>query len=155
WHGANWTFLVWGALNALYFLPLMVTGRNRRHLDIIAQGRRLPSPGELARLVGTFLLTLLAWVFFRAQNLGHALQYLRGIFSASLFHPMEIQPLAELFMIAFFIAMEWRGREQPYALAALGLRWPRLLRWSLYAFILFLIGMYMQTEETPFIYFQF
>jgi D-alanyl-lipoteichoic acid acyltransferase DltB (MBOAT superfamily) len=81
WHGANWTFIVWGALNAIYFLPLLLRDKNRVHTGDIAANRLLPSLKELKGMLITFGLTVLAWVFFRAENIGHALQYLYDLFA--------------------------------------------------------------------------
>ena len=50
WHGANWTFIVWGALNAIYFLPLLLTKKNRNHIDIVAKGKQFPTLYELTNL---------------------------------------------------------------------------------------------------------
>src|SRR5210317_1912388 len=58
WHGANWTFIVWGGLNALYFLPLLLTKINRNNLDIVAQGRSLPNIKEFTFMLLTFILTV-------------------------------------------------------------------------------------------------
>jgi D-alanyl-lipoteichoic acid acyltransferase DltB (MBOAT superfamily) len=69
WHGANWTFIVWGALNAVYFLPLMLTKRNRKNLEIVAKGRSWPSINELFSMLITFSITVFAWIFFRANSL--------------------------------------------------------------------------------------
>jgi len=66
WHGANWTFVIWGFLNALYFLPLLLAKRNRNNLDVVAQDNVLPSPMELFKMLMTFGLTVIAWIFFRA-----------------------------------------------------------------------------------------
>ncbi|MTI37943.1 MBOAT family O-acyltransferase, partial [Fulvivirga lutimaris] len=85
WHGANWTFIVWGMLNALYFLPLLLLKRNRINTGTVAQGKLLPSFKELLQIGTTFSLTALTWVFFRAENIDHALSYLSTIFSKSLF----------------------------------------------------------------------
>lgn len=155
WHGANWTFVVWGALNAIYFLPLLLASRNRQNLGIVAEGRLLPTLPDLARIAGTFALTCVAWVFFRAPDVGSALAYLGGMADASLFTVPAIGQLALVPLIILFIAVEWSGREGEYALEELWLRWPRLLRWSAYSTLIFLMGMFMRTEETPFIYFQF
>ena len=81
WHGANWTFIVWGGLNALYFLPLLLLKRNRTNLGVVAEGRMLPNLRELWQMGTTFLLTVLAWVFFRAENIKMALNYIYGIVS--------------------------------------------------------------------------
>jgi len=156
WHGANWTFVAWGVLNAFFFLPLLLRKTNRRNLDIVAQGRHLPTLRELGQMGLTFGLTLLAWVFFRAEDMAHAFSYLRGIFSPSI---LVIPPLSPVFitlgLVGFMVAIEWVGREAPFALSRLGLHWRRPVRWAFYSFLLFLIGMFMQTQETPFIYFQF
>ena len=79
WHGANWTFIVWGALNALYFIPLMMFGKNRSHLEVVANEQALPSLKEFVQMIFTFFLTLVAWIFFRAEDIGHAFAYLSGI----------------------------------------------------------------------------
>lgn len=155
WHGANWTFVVWGALNALYFLPLLLAKRNRNHLEVVAENRIWPTPLELGRMALTFGLTVLAWVFFRAENLAHALAYLSEIFSPSLFTVPEERSKVVLTLIGLFVLVEWMGRRRAYAIEKLALQLSRPVRWSFYALVVFLIGMYAQTEETPFIYFQF
>ena len=159
WHGANWTFIVWGTLNALYFMPLLLLNKNRQYLEVVAQGRSLPSISELFNMLITFIITLIAWIFFRAENIDHAINYLSGIFSFSFFTIPEFGEIRlailTIVLVIVFIVIEWLGREQQYALADLGLKWKRHYRWLFYSFIIFLIGMYMQTEETPFIYFQF
>ncbi|MFK8302622.1 MBOAT family O-acyltransferase, partial [Capnocytophaga stomatis] len=85
WHGANWTFVVWGVLNAIYFLPLLLTNNNRRNLDIVAQHRVFPKLKESLSIMGTFLLTVFAWIFFRAENLEHAYSFISRIPSRDLF----------------------------------------------------------------------
>lgn len=155
WHGANWTFIVWGVLNAIYFLPLLLTNKNRKNIGIVAQGRFLPTIRELLSILITFALTVFAWIFFRAENIGHAFDYITGIFSPSLFTSPELIPNTLIILIIFFILIEWIGRERQYAIAHLASSWPRVFRWSFYSLLIFLIGMFMPSEETPFIYFQF
>ncbi|MFT3904612.1 MAG: MBOAT family O-acyltransferase [Niabella sp.] len=159
WHGASWTFIGWGALHAIYFLPLLLTNNSRNNLGIVAQGKLFPSIKEFACMSLTFGLTVFAWIFFRAESIGHALHYISGIFSKTLFtmpHFSGIKnALAIIIIVILFILIEWVGREEQYAIAKLGLKWKRPLRWGFYAFIVFMLGMYAKTEETPFIYFQF
>ena len=159
WHGANWTFIVWGALNACYFLPLLLTDRNRANLEVVAQGRALPTLGELAAMALTFALTVLAWIFFRAEDLGHAVGYIAGIFTPSLFALPELERLDQAFvvvlLVVLFVLVEWWGRAGQYAIDHVGGRWNQFARWSFYAAIILLIGLFMPTVETPFIYFQF
>lgn len=159
WHGANWTFLAWGALNALFFLPLLLTKNNRQHLDVVAQGNWLPTIREVLQMGLTFSLTVLAWVFFRATDLSHAFSYLGEIFSRSVFTvpqlPSEGEAIVTLLLICFLLVVEWLGREHEYGIQNLFRQRSRYVRWLFYAFVLFCLGMFMQTEETPFIYFQF
>ena len=159
WHGANWTFIVWGALNAIYFLPLLLSNNNRNNIDTVAQGKQLPSFKEVVSMLTTFGLTVFAWIFFRAENIGHAISYISEILSVSLFEIPYFtnmgKALITIIFIAIFIMIEWHGREGQFAIDNLGVTWKRPLRWGFYAFLIFMIGMFMQTEETPFIYFQF
>ena len=159
WHGANWTFIVWGALNAIYFLPLLLLKRNRQNLGTVAQGKYLPSIREFFNMATTFALTLLAWIFFRADSIGHAMSYISEIFSRSIFsipdYDERKSSLVTISIIFFFIVIEWLGRGNEYAIEKLGNNWSRSLRWIWYVFIIFLIGILSQTKETPFIYFQF
>jgi len=158
WHGANWTFLAWGALNAIYFLPLMLTKNNRKNMEIVAQGKNFPTLKELMSMLVTFGLTVFAWIFFRADSMSHALRYISEIFSSSLFvfpkFPEMPSALTTILLVILFLLVEWQGREQQYALANLGVKWHRTLRWAMYYGIIFAI-IYFAGEEQQFIYFQF
>jgi len=154
WHGANWTFIVWGALNAIYILPVMLVSRNRVHLDIVARGRLLPSVGDGFRILLTFCLTLLAWIFFRAESVGHAFAYVSGILSPTLFSIPDALPGTTFGLIGVMLAVEWLGRENEYALAGIGLKWRRPVRWGLY-YALSLVILAMAGKPQEFIYFQF
>ncbi|QXP80027.1 MULTISPECIES: MBOAT family O-acyltransferase [Winogradskyella] len=158
WHGANWTFIIWGLLNAIYFLPLLLTNNNRNNLAVVAKDKYLPTPKEFFLILITFSMTVLSWVFFRAENVEHALQYILDIFKdPQSFYTMAIyyNYRTIILLILFFIILEWFGRENQYAIEKIGLKWKWYFRWFFYSFIVFLIGMFMQTAETPFIYFQF
>lgn len=161
WHGANWTFIVWGGLNALFIMPSIIFKTNRNNLDIVAQGKLFPSLRELWLMCSTFVLTVFAWIFFRAESMKHAFSFIGGIFTKDLFtvpflkYP-ELRPtIIVLLLIVPFMLIEWSGRENNYAVEKIGFSRPRIVRWSFYAFIIFITGMYMQTKETEFIYFQF
>ncbi len=156
WHGANWTFIVWGALNAIYFLPLLLTKKNRVHTDTVAEGRLLPSFKEFIQINITFWLTVLAWVFFRARSVGHAIDYLSTIFSKSLFTLPAHFPFMKttLLLIFIFVLIEWFGRHDQYAIETLGIKWKRPYRWAMYYIIIFAIFFFMGKQQ-QFIYFQF
>jgi len=159
WHGANWTFIAWGALNAFFIMPSMIMKTNRNNLEIVAQGKILPTIKEFFQIIVTFTLTVFAWIFFRSENIGHALSYISNIFSKSLFtipyYPGIGYAKGTIILVIFFILIEWLGREQQYAIAKFGMNWKRSLRWAFYLFIVFMLVMHVKTEETPFIYFQF
>ncbi len=158
WHGPNWTFLVWGALHALYFMPLLLTNANRRHLNHVAENRLFPSFREAWGMASTFFLVMLAWVFFRAASLGAAFDYLQGIFSVSLLSPPNVASLSSVYLVLALIclqlAVEWTTRQQPFPLARLASTFPRWFRWGLYYALIFLI-IWFGGKEQEFIYFQF
>ena len=159
WHGANWTFLIWGILNAIFFLPLLLLDTNRNHLDIVAKGKLFPSFKELIAILSTFGITVLAWVFFRAESLTHAISYLDSMFNLDLFsipHIMDMPKVKiSLVLLTLFVCIEWLGREGAFAIDVLEKKLNGVQRLILYSFIVFLIGMYSPTSENPFIYFQF
>ncbi|HLV23529.1 MAG TPA: MBOAT family O-acyltransferase [Moheibacter sp.] len=157
WHGANWTFIVWGGLNALFILPSIILKTNRNNLDVVAKGRIFPSIKEGIQMLITFHLAVFAWIFFRAESVSHAFSYIQNMFSSSLLSmpTLNKSALATLVLIAFLVFVEWVGREHNYGIEKTFFKQPRLLRWSFYAFVILLIGLFMQTHESPFIYFQF
>ena len=157
WHGANWTFIFWGFLNALFIMPSIVMKTNRNNLEIVAGDKMFPSISELFKMIITFGLTVFAWIFFRANSVTHAFEYIGGIFNQSLFTfpTLRKSALATLFLVVFLLLTEWMGRRNNYGIEKLLLEKPRWVRWSFYAFVLMLIGLFLQTEESPFIYFQF
>jgi D-alanyl-lipoteichoic acid acyltransferase DltB (MBOAT superfamily) len=155
WHGANWTFIAWGALNAIYFLPLLLTNNNRANLDTVASGKILPSAKDTLSILLTFGLTLIAWIFFRAKNIGHAFSYLSGIFSHTLFKSPEVMPKDKiLLLLTLFFIIEWLGREEQYPIATLGTSWKRSLRYIMY-YSLIMVTVYYSGRAQEFIYFQF
>jgi D-alanyl-lipoteichoic acid acyltransferase DltB (MBOAT superfamily) len=152
WHGANWTFILWGALHALYIMPGVIFGFNRIHLD--HRKSLIPDPKELILILFTFLLVSLAWVVFRAPTIGVAIDYLLQLFSTGqtpdnfYFFPPWL-----LALILFMLLFEWIGKSKSPE------KWmgdfPKLGR---YAFYLTLFGLwlfYAAPEKQDFIYFQF
>ncbi|WP_417371360.1 MBOAT family O-acyltransferase [Gelidibacter japonicus] len=154
WHGANWTFIFWGGLNALYFLPLLLLGRNRKNIKIADNDSYLPSFRTIFQIGITFSLTVFAWIFFRAENIGHAFSYIKRMLSMSLLSFPNIKPSYLLILLFAFILIEWVGRKQQYALENLWRDKPIYLRWGFY--YLLIVCMYVYgIKEQEFIYFQF
>lgn len=154
WHGANWTFIAWGLLNALYFLPLLLTDKNRTNIGTVAEGRLLPNFREIISMGFTFILTVFAWIFFRSNSIAHALSYIKGIFTVSLLTIPTILPYSIFILTIFFVTIEWIGREHQYAIQRLGIKWPKPLRITFYYTLIILIILFMGKEQ-EFIYFQF
>ncbi|MGZ3905081.1 MAG: MBOAT family O-acyltransferase, partial [Bacteroidia bacterium] len=154
WHGANWTFIAWGALNAIYFLPLLLLKKNRNNLEIVAQGRLFPSVKEFHQIGITFLITVFAWIFFRAENISAAFNYISQMMSKSILSIPQVRPVSLIIPLIFFVAIEWLGRENKYAIEKLGFKWPRPLRWGFYYSLVIAVYM-MGGKEQQFIYFQF
>jgi alginate O-acetyltransferase complex protein AlgI len=154
WHGANWTFIAWGLINAIYFLPLLLTGKHRIYLGEVAKDRIFPTLKEFFQMLGTFAISTFAWIFFRAQDISHAFSYIGGIFSWSLFEYPKIHPRNIILLLILFIIMEWNGRDKQYAIENTGLKWPQPLRHVFYYLIVISI-LYFGGKEQQFIYFQF
>lgn len=163
WHGANWTFVLWGALNALYFLPLLLLNRNRVHLDQAGENKIWPSMGELLQILTTFILTTLAWVVFRAESLSHALGYFSQMFSSSLFmmpasiaHPFTNGISLKVLMgiLILFVLIEWIQKDKPHALQMDPQKIPIPLQWAFFYMIGLLVLLYPSNQH-EFIYFQF
>ena len=156
WHGANWTFIIWGLLNAIYIMPSIVLSTNRVNLEIVAKGKNWPTLKELFSMLLTFTLTVFAWIFFRANDLSHALVYISGIFTKSLLSVPAYKPPYLFFLLLFFILIEWMGREQQYALQKIGLPWKKTIRWLFYYTIIIVTFYFsVSTSNQAFIYFQF
>lgn len=158
WHGANWTFIVWGTLNAIYFLPLLLTNKNRVNLDTVAQGKYFPTSKEIFLMLLTFSLAAFSRIFFRANDIEHAFGYISEILSPSLFiipkfYDMR-NALTTIILVSIFVLIEWLGREGQYAISRLNLKFNRPFRWALYFAIIFTIISYGGKKQA-FIYFQF
>ena len=161
WHGSNWTFIIWGALNAIYFLPLLLTNNNRKNLGVVAEGKLLPSFRELLAMLTTFILTVFAWIFFRAENISHSFSYVGGIFSESIFSMPsffigKMKALITFCLIAFFLTIEWFGRKDRFAIEKLKEK-SILIRIPIYLIISIIIleFLFNLKESQEFIYFQF
>ncbi len=158
WHGANWTFISWGVLNALYFLPLLLTQKNRRFTHGVAEGRRLPGLKEGLQILSTFTMTVFAWIIFRAGSLAQAGEILARIFSQSLFSPpalkvgMAVDSLGGLILL--LVVVEWIQRDRQHGLDLNGRKLPAYLRWGIYYSIIILIIKFQGVQQ-EFIYFQF
>lgn len=153
WHGANWTYIVWGFINAVYFLPLLISNSNRNNMDSIVLKWNLDSVKVLFSILTTFLLTCIAWVFFRAKTITDAVLYLKRIFTNGEFSPQyldnERYNYELLLMIGLFVLVEWNNKTKVEPIS--GKRsW---LKMALAIMAIIALGTYSDYKE--FIYFQF
>ena len=164
WHGAKWTFVFWGLLNALLFLPLLLSNTNRKDAMALENKSLLPTPTELFQMLLTFSLVTFTWIFFRADSLDAAFLYIKRIISSPKFFEIHsaltfstsIVPL--IIYIFFLFIIEWFGRHDEYVFndylvqKTIG---ATILRRSLYFLILLIIIINVRNKASDFIYFQF
>ena len=158
WHGSNWTFVFWGGLNALYFIPLLLTKKNRENIDTVAKGHFLPSIKEAFQMFFTFTLTVFAWIFFRSDSLTMAFSYISRIFTNFALVVPKKEGLAAgkmlVVLLPLFIIVEWLQRNKEHGLQLNLSKLPLVLRWSIYYTIILLIITFAASQQ-DFIYFQF
>ena len=164
WHGANWTFICWGTLHALYFIPLLLTKKNRVNILFQDDSKTLPSFKDLKNMLFTFILVSFAWIFFRSENLHIAFKYISNLIVGILDYTQYINlynfiywkiGFGLIFYILFMIYIEWMSRNQSHALEKIGYYKNTILRLGLYTFILLTIYFYIKPTNNTFIYFQF
>lgn len=154
WHGANLTFILWGAIHGFYYLIYLIFSKSPDNVAIVAEGKILPGLKESFQILSTFFITVLSWIIFRATSLTHAKEFYINMFSKDLFTMPKDAPLFSLLLVFLFFIIEWIGREQNFALERLGISWKKPLRYTLYYTIMLLIMWFSQKEQN-FIYFQF
>ena len=153
WHGANWTFIAWGFINAVYFLPLLLLKKNRSNIEMVSLRWSFDSVRVFFSILSTFALTSLAWIFFRAKTIGDAFEYIKRMFSNGIFNSQYLENERynyELLLMVFaFVIVEWNFRNQvepisgKYSWLKLGLCFTAIIA----------LGTYSDYKE--FIYFQF
>jgi D-alanyl-lipoteichoic acid acyltransferase DltB (MBOAT superfamily) len=153
WHGANWTYLVWGFLNAVYFLPLLLLKRNRTNIENPVLSWNLESVRTIVNILSTFLLSCVAWVFFRAKTVTDAVLYLKGIFTkgtfASQYLDNERYNFELLILVLAFVLVEWRYRTQVEPISG------KFTTFKLSVCLLAIIALGTYSDYKEFIYFQF
>ena len=154
WHGASWNFIAWGFIHACGFLPLLLLDKNRNNItDVVAQSRAFPSFRELFQMASTFIFVTIAWVFFRAESLSKALDYIERCLYSLLQHPGQLLSLppgkmAFLYIVPLLIG-DWmlRRDERRYTFG-------RFVIWIL-SIVTILYFIQSIGKDTQFIYFQF
>ena len=156
WHGADWKFITWGGIHALAFIPLIFFQLNKNHSDSIAgQNSSLPSVTELIKILSTFTIVTIAWVFFRADNVSTALNLLQTLLLKITNNPNSLVEMPEgkkaLLFIAILIIIDWCMRHNERQLKVPKKRFARYLIY----FVMFYLIITQIKGESSFIYFQF
>ena len=150
WHGANWTFITWGAYHAVLFLPLILSGKNRKYLD-------QANLKDIPKILLTFIIVVFGWIIFRANSITEAWEYMTHIFSGSLLSIPWLKTrsyyISTLVSIALLIVVEWLTRTKEHPLQA-HIK-PRILRWLIYYALIIAIFVLQPSGDVQFIYFQF
>jgi D-alanyl-lipoteichoic acid acyltransferase DltB (MBOAT superfamily) len=157
WHGASWTFVLFGFLHGCYYIPLIISG-NLNKRKKLTKGKFFPSLAEFIEIVGTFLLVMFTFVIFRSDTISQAFAFYRSLFSRSLlsspvFGAANVVEHTLIFIIFLFIT-EWTGRDGQYALSDIGKKWHPVARWSFYYATVILVFLFAGSDQ-QFIYFQF
>jgi D-alanyl-lipoteichoic acid acyltransferase DltB (MBOAT superfamily) len=152
WHGANWTFIAWGALHAAFIMPVVAFGKNRTHLN--DHRKIFPHFSEFALMALTFFLVCVAWVFFRAPSVAVAADYLTGMITRpQLPENFYFFPPWLLALIGFMLISEWIGKnDRPETWMG---KIPKAGRYAYYLTLFGLWFFFASSEKQEFIYFQF
>lgn len=155
WHGANWTFIIWGFLHALYFLPLLLANKTRSNIEFRETRYGLPSLKEFSQMVLTFMLVTFSWLFFRANSMTDVFQYLKSIATPAKGVTFEtVGPALLISLCIIQIVFEWTFRKETIPFT--NFEENKLLRYGAYLAIGFLIISYGAfVNPQSFIYFQF
>ena len=155
WHGANWTFIVWGAYHAMLFIPLLYLRKDRKSVPTTTNDRLLPSFHELGQMILTFSLVVIGWIIFRSQTVSEAMDYLCRLVDPSLVDFSLHHGKKALLLSLLMLLAEWLQRNKAHVLQDLE-TWlkPRPLRFAFYYLSILLI-LYLSGKQEVFVYFQF
>jgi D-alanyl-lipoteichoic acid acyltransferase DltB (MBOAT superfamily) len=157
WHGANWTYILFGFVHGCFFIPLILKGTmNKKKKD--SPGKNIPSLREFIKIISTFTLVMFSFIIFKAQTVSEAITIFSKIFSSSIFafpRFIGIGKSVPILIITFgFLIIEWFGRNQQYAIANFNEKFSTPIRWAIYYGIILIIFLFYGSKQ-QFIYFQF
>tara|TARA_Y100001954_G_scaffold24333_1_gene22179 strand:- start:17462 stop:18889 length:1428 start_codon:yes stop_codon:yes gene_type:complete len=152
WHGANWTFIFWGLLNALFSLPYILT-KNKNKNNHYHQNNLIFKFKEIGLIIFTFFQTCLAWVYFRSSTIGEANSYILNLFTLkNTGNTIDVPFYLSIIIILFFL-VEYFGKNNVFPLEKI--RYPIYIRYLIYCILIFMILIFSTESDRSFIYFQF
>lgn len=156
WHGANWTYVAWGLYHSILFLPLILLGKNKCNIDIVAVNSTLPNLKECMNMLVTFILVTIGWIIFRSDNISIACNIIQKIMNVCAWERPELiltYKSPTLIAIIFCFIIEWINRKRKHCFEISWIR-PLWIRIAIYYIVLLMIVLYSGKNIT-FIYFQF
>lgn len=152
WHGAAWTYIVWGLMNALLFMPIIL-GKRVRYRKPVAHGRMLPTLKEFWQMFRTVTIFGCVGIMFLSGTVYDGFAIFKYIIHPSFFS-LPDPPTPRIYAFLILIAVEWVQREQEHGLDFSNRKIPAAIRWLIYLFLICCILFYGGVNQ-EFIYFQF
>ena len=162
WHGANWTFVLFGFLHGLYYIPLILRGTMNKRRKI-SKDKLLPSLKEIINIITTFLLVALTNITFRSESIEQASGYYISLITNPFFSlsgqtdgaiHFDLKLIIMVLLSATLVILGWFQRNKEHVLQFDKGKTKRAIRWSIYYVLTFSI-LYFQGTYQQFIYFQF
>ena len=117
WHGADWSFVAWGAYHGLLLVLLILLNRNTKYEHVVAYDKILPTFSELGQMLLVYVLATFGWMMFRADNMSQFIDYTARMCTTDLLSMPKLQGNTILFMnIALMFIIEWFMRRQKHGL---------------------------------------
>jgi D-alanyl-lipoteichoic acid acyltransferase DltB (MBOAT superfamily) len=156
WHGANWTYFIFGLINGLYFLPLIINGtmfkKNKIDYEL--------NLNNSVKMLSVFLLFSFTLIFFRSENINSAFEYIGLIFSKTLFSLPYVPSsksiiIQSLFFSILLFSIEWLGKAYEFPLYNIQIIFKKPIRYFIYYLLIISIIFYQPINSHNFIYVQF
>ncbi|EPR69712.1 putative poly(beta-D-mannuronate) O-acetylase [Winogradskyella psychrotolerans RS-3] len=158
WHGANWTFVFWGAFHAVMFIPVFLMGRNAIYKDsVVAQNSIFPSLTEIGQLILTFAIVTFSRIFFRSETITDSFIFIKRIFTdfsfATYQHPLGYRMIDYYVLVILFVIYEYiirKDERSPFKFKS------KYVRYTIYSLVIMAMLLYYDASaDQSFIYFQF
>ncbi|MFA5556063.1 MAG: MBOAT family O-acyltransferase [Flavobacteriaceae bacterium] len=151
WHGADWTFVIYGAIHALLYIIFIYYRKWTRNIRVFSS-KLTDTLYDFIAIVSTFVILTIARVFFRAESYSESMSYLKRMLSESLFEKPNISRFFIVSLFGFLI-LEWLQKDKEHLLDLSDIK-SKILRHLIYLGVVFMIFFYSSNNQS-FIYFQF
>jgi alginate O-acetyltransferase complex protein AlgI len=158
WHGAEWTFLIWGALHGFYLVFANITKGQRNRMNSYIGLTDHPELYRILQIILTFLLVLFGWIFFRANNSADAITIIKDIFAPNTGGVVNLFRIPADFTIALVsigLLIFIEIFEEHIQLYEKMQRLARPMKWAVLTLLIFSVFIFGNWEAQDFLYFQF